>query len=94
MLTLGILGVDEGEISKEYELTQFAPYGYSVSEGEKTRMTRLNGVDYDGAAKFIWAYGLQSDGSYLPFRDCVQKYLMEIGISEADIIKFRSNMLE
>jgi len=94
MLTLGILGVDEGEISKEYELTQFAPKGYSVSEGETVRMTRLNGVDYDGAAKFIWTYGKQEDGTYLPFRDCVQKYLVEIGISESDINKFRSNMLE
>ena len=94
MLTLGILGVDEGEISKEYEITQFAPHGYSVSEGEKTRMTRLNGIDYDGAAKFIWAYGKQDDGSYLPFKDCVQKYLIEIGIKESDIVKFRQNMLE
>ena len=94
MLTLGILGVNEGDISKEYELTQFAPSGYSISSGEKTRMTRLNGVDYDGAAKFIWAYGKQDDGTYLPFKDCVQKYLVEIGISESDINKFRSNMLE
>ena len=94
MLTLGILGVDEGDISKEYELTQFAPSGYSVSTGEKTRMTRLNGVDYDGAANFIWAYGKKDDGTYLPFQDCVQKYLVSIGISESDIVKFRSNMLE
>ena len=94
LLTLGILGVDEGEISKEYELTQFAPSGYSVSGGETTRMTRLNGVDYDGAAKFLWAYGKQDDGSYLPFKDCVEKYLLEIGISADSIAKFRNNMLE
>ena len=94
LLTLGILGVDEGDISKEYELTQFAPSGYSVSTGEKTRMTRLNGVDYDGAAKYLWALGKQEDGSYLPFKDCVEKYLISIGISQADIQKFRSNMLE
>ena len=94
MLTLGVLGVDEGEISKEYELTQFAPSGYSISTGETTRMTRLNGVDYDGAAKFIWNYGKQESGDYLPFKDCVEKYLIEIGISAEDIAKFRSNMLE
>ena len=37
MLTLGILGVPEGDISKEYELTQFAPQGYATSTGEKTK---------------------------------------------------------
>lgn len=94
LLTLGILGVDEGDISKEYELTQFAPMGYSVSSGEKTRMTRLNGVDYDGAAKYLWAFGKQGDGSYLPFKDCVEKYLISIGITAEDISTFRSNMLE
>ena len=57
-------------------------------------MTRLNGVDYDGAAKYLWALGKQEDGSYLPFKDCVEKYLLSIGINQADIQKFRSNMLE
>ena len=93
LLILGILGVDEGDISKEYELTQFAPSGYSVSTGEKTRMTRLSGVDYDGAAKFLWAYG-HNNGTYLPFKDCVEKYMLEIGISQEDINTFRSNMLQ
>ncbi|MBQ4201900.1 MAG: tyrosine-protein phosphatase, partial [Bacteroidales bacterium] len=87
MLTLGVLGVDEGEISKEYELTQFAPYGYSVSSGESTRMTRM--VDYKGAANFIWS-NYAKDGS---FEDGVQAYLLEIGISQKDIDDFRKNML-
>ncbi len=94
MLVLGILGVNEGDISKEYELTQFAPSGYSISTGEKTRMTRLNGVDYDGAAKFIWNYAKKDDGSYGEFKEGVEKYLLEIGISQQDINDFRSNMLQ
>ncbi len=94
MLILGILGVNEGDISKEYEITQFAPYGYSVSEGEKTQMTRLSGVDYDGAAKFLWDYGKHGDGSYDEFQECVRKYLNEIGIDDAAIQAFRSAMLE
>jgi hypothetical protein len=57
-------------------------------------MTRLNGVDYDGAAKFLWNYGKHEDGSYDEFKDCVEKYLLEIGISKADIDDFRSRMLE
>ena len=88
MLTLGVLGVDEGEISKEYELTQFAPYGYSVSSGEISRMTRM--VDYRGAANFIWS-NYAKEGS---FEDGVQAYLLEIGISQKDIDNFRKNMLE
>ena len=87
MLTLGILGVPEGDISKEYELTQFAPHGYATSDGEKTKMTRL--ADYDGAAGVIWEYA--GDGS---FQDGVNAYLLEIGISQNDIDKFKKNMLE
>lgn len=88
MLTLGILGVDEGDISKEYELTQFAPSGYSVSTGEKTQMTRK--VDYKSAATFIWDNYAKGDS----FQQGIQKYLLEIGISQKDIDLFRSNMLE
>lgn len=87
MLTLGILGVPEGDISKEYELTQFAPHGYATSDGEKTKMTRL--ADYDGAANVIWGYA--GSGS---FQDGVNAYFLEIGISQADIDKFKANMLE
>ena len=94
LLCLGVLGVHEGDISKEYEITQFAPTGYSVSTGEKTRMTRLNGVDYDGAAKFLWEYAKKDDGSYGEFKEGVEKYLLEIGISQQDIDDFRDKMLE
>ena len=92
LLCLGILGVDEGEISKEYECTQFAPSGYSVSSGEKTRMTRL--ADYDGAANFIWDNYCKDGSNYSEFKDGVEKYLLEIGISQQDINDFRTNMLE
>ncbi|MCR5407610.1 MAG: tyrosine-protein phosphatase [Bacteroidales bacterium] len=94
LLLLGILGVNEGDISKEYEITQFAPAGYSVSEGEKTQMTRLLGVDYDGAAMFLWNYGKHEDGSYDEFQTCVQKYFNEIGIDDSAIETFRAAMLE
>ncbi len=87
MLTLGILGVPEGDISKEYELTQFAPQGYATSTGETTKMTRI--VDYQGAANVIWEYA--GSGS---FQDGVNAYLLEIGISQADIDQFKQNMLQ
>ena len=87
MLTLGILGVPEGDISQEYEITQFSPPGYATSTGEKTKMTRL--ADYDGAANVIWEYA--GEGS---FQDGVNAYLLEIGISQEDIDKFKANMLQ
>ena len=87
MLTLGILGVPEGDISQEYELTQFAPHGYATSDGEKSKMVRT--VDYKGAANVIWGYA--GEGS---FQDGVNAYLLEIGISQADIDKFKANMLQ
>ena len=89
MLTLGILGVPEGDISQEYELTQFAPHGYATSDGEKTKMTRL--ADYDGAANYIWNNYAGENGS---FQDGVNAYLLEIGISQTDIDKFKANMLQ
>ena len=50
-------------------------------------MTRL--ADYDGAANVIWGYA--GSGS---FQDGVNAYLLEIGISQADIDQFKQNMLE
>ena len=85
MLTLGILGVPEGDISQEYEVTQFAPHGYATSGGESTKMTRM--ADYDGAANVIWKYDQNN------FQNAVNAYLLEIGISQADIDKFKKNML-
>ena len=89
MLVLGLLGVPEGDISKEYELTQFAPHGWATSNGEKTKMTRL--ADYDSAANYIWDNFVGEGES---FSDGVEKYLLSIGITQADIDKFRTNMLK
>lgn len=88
MLILGLLGVNEGDISKEYELTQFAPHGWATSDGEKTKMTRC--VDYKGAANYIWSFA----GEGGSFADGVQNYLLSIGIQQKDIDEFRSLMLE
>ena len=88
MMILGILGVNEGEISKEYELTQFAPNGWATSSGEKTKMTRL--VDYKGAANYIW--NTPCEGT--EFADHMEAYLLSIGVAQATIDQFRSDMLE
>ena len=88
MLLLGVLGVDEGDISKEYELTQFAPFEWAISTGESAKMTRL--VDYKGAANYIWNSFVGEGES---FAQGVEKYLLSIGVSQAVIDEFRSQML-
>lgn len=91
MVILGLLGVPEGMISQEYELTQFAPHGYSTSDGEKTKMYRT--VDYKLAANYIWD-NFVDEAAGDSFADGVEKYLLSIGITQADIDKFRNNMLK
>ena len=90
MLLLGVLGVDEGDISKEYELTQFAPSGWATSSGETTKMTRK--ADYKGAATFIWKNYV---GEGETFAQGVEKYLTseKVGVSPKTIALFRSLML-
>lgn len=92
MMLLGVLGVDEGDISKEYELTQFAPFEWATSGGESTKMTRR--VDYMRAANYIWDnFAKKSDGTYDSFAAGMEKYLLSIGVAQQTITEFRSNML-
>ena len=92
MILLGILGVNEGDISKEYELTQFAPHGWATSSGESSKMTRR--VDYKGAATYIWEnFAKRDDGTYDEFAVGMEKYLLSIGVSQETIDEFRSLML-
>lgn len=88
MLLLGVLGFNEGDISKEYELTQFAPYEWATSGGETTKMTRR--ADYKGAANYIWNNFVGEGES---FAQGVEKYLLSIGVSQETITEFRSLML-
>lgn len=95
ILLMGILGVREGDISKEYELTYFAPIGYSVSSSDKDsnkipkfRNTRKAWVYSDVVPYF---YSLSNDETFV---DGVQNYLLSIGVTQAQIDEFRSLMLE
>ena len=95
IILFGILGVPEGDISKEYELTYFAPVGYSVSSSDKAsntkptyKNTRKSWV-YSDVAPYFWE--LAGEGS---FASGVEKYLLEVaGVSQKDIDDFRSMML-
>ena len=97
ILLFGVLGVPEGDISKEYELTYFAPVGYSVSSSDKNsnptptfKNTRMAWV-YSDVAPYFWE--LAGEGG--TFKQGVEKYLREVaGVSQQDIDDFRSMMLE
>ena len=96
ILLMGLLGVREGDIAKEYELTYFAPVGYSVSSSDKQsnptpifKNTRMQWV-YSDVVPYFWE--LAGDGT---FAQGVEKYLLEVaGVSQKDIDDFRNLMLE
>ena len=96
ILLLGLLGVREGVIAREYELTYFAPVGYSVSSSDKStnkiptfHNTRLAWV-YSDVVPYFWQ--LAGEGT---FAQGVEKYLLEVaGVPQADIDEFRNLMLE
>ena len=99
LLMLGILDVIEGDISKEYELTYFAPFSWSVSEGEQSstpyvfRNLRTQWA-YKPAAEYIWEnFCKKEDGSYDKFSVGMEKYFLSIGISQEDIDAYREIML-
>jgi protein-tyrosine phosphatase len=96
ILLLGLLGVREGDISKAYEVTYFAPVGYSVSSSEKSgnpkpifKNTRMEWV-YSDVVPYFWS--LATDGT---FASGVENYLLTVAqVSQKDIDDFRSMMLE
>ena len=105
MIILGLLDVVEGDISKEYEVTYFSPRGWSIASSEtyKTFQNLRTTWAYKPAAEYIWAgkypnatYEFNDDKEspdYTPFSVRIEKYLLDIGISQADIDAFRELML-
>ena len=76
ILVLGLLGVSEGDISKDYELTYFAPDGYSTNDGGEFKYHRAKSSAFVATVKHIWAYGKPT------FKECVEAYLLDIGVSQ------------
>ena len=97
LVVLGLLDVIEGDISKEYEVTYFAPIGYSIAkdgvENKKKPLVFLNlrtKWAYKPAAEYIWNNYVK-DGER--FSQGVERYLLEIGLSQEDIDAYREIML-
>ena len=92
MVILGLLDVVEGDISKEYELSYFAPKGWSIASSENYTLFQNVRTTwaYKPAAEYIWNNYVQTGER---FSAGVERYLLEIGISQSDIDTFRSLML-
>ena len=96
VIILGLLGVREGDISKEYELTYFAPVGFIVSSSDQAsnpepifKNDRMHWV-YSDIVPYFW--DLSTDGT---FASGVEKYLRDVaGVSQSTINEFRTNMLQ
>ena len=101
VLLLGLLGVPEHDLSKEYEVTYFAPLGYSVSSSETSYYDKEKGgwLFHNDRTKWVYSeiapYFWNLAGAGGTFAQGVEKYLTTVaGVPQADIDEFRNLMLE
>lgn len=92
ILLLGLLGVPEPDVCKEYELSYFAPEDWSMTNGKCTRI-RTYKSRYLDVIPYIKTFG-SSDCSNGGFRKQVENYFKSIGVPQKDIDEFRSIMLK
>jgi hypothetical protein len=90
MLTLGLLGVAEGDLGKDYELTYFSPADWSMSgEGASQFYDHTRNVStFRGACEYVWSFKAPT------FKENVEKYLLSIGVKQQDIDDIRRIMLK
>ena len=92
ILLLGVLGVPDGDISKEYELTYFAPEDWSMwtsKDPDHYLHTRTQEGSFVAACEYLWGHKANAT-----FAQCVEAYLLSIGVTQQDIDDFRTMMLE
>lgn len=90
IILLGLLGVREGDIAKDYELTYFSPEEWSMQkiDGEMVYNHTRDVSTYRETVEYLAAYDKSS------FKTGVEKYLISIGVSQKDIDDLRTIMLE
>ena len=91
LLTLGLLGVSEGDLGKDYELTYFSPEDWSMSYDDNGKAfydhTR-NVSTFRGACEYVWSFGGKT------FAESVEKYLLSIGVPQKDINEIKTQMVK
>ena len=88
MVVLGVLGVPERDIAKDYELTYFSPEEWSMYKGDYYHMRT-----YEGSYIHAMEY-LRDAGTTGSLKDRVEKYLLSIGVKQQDIDDLRRIMLK
>lgn len=89
MILLGVLGVPEGDLGKDYELTYFSPADWSMYQNDYHHMRTAEG-SYIRAITYIWEVG--ATGS--DFKTRTENYLLKIGVAQKDIDDLRAIMLK
>ena len=94
ILLLGVLGVREGDIARDYELTYFSPTEWSLQkdEGGTYFYNHTREVStYRATVEYLAGLAPASDNT---LKAGVERYLLGIDVSQQDIDAFRSLMLE
>lgn len=99
-LYLGLLGVSESDMSKEYELLFFSPKDWSLNGG-KTEFdySRTKKYAHQYTCNTLWQLGGQALGVAdsdlsVTFAQRTEAYLLANGVPQKDIDDFRELMLE
>lgn len=99
-VVLGVLGVSESEMSKEFELLFFSPSDWSLNGG-KTEFdyNRTKQWAHQYTCNTIWQLGGKAlnvdDGdASVSFKQRTEAYLLSIGVAQKDIDDLRRLMLE
>lgn len=99
-LYLGLLGVSESDMSKEYELLFFSPKDWSLNGG-KTEFdySRTKKYAHQYTCNTLWELGGQALGVAdsdlsVTFAQRTEAYLLANGVPQQDIDDFRELMLE
>lgn len=90
ILLLGLLGVREGDLAKDYELTYFSPEEWSMQkiDGQMVYNHTRDVSTYRATVEYLSSFDTSS------FKSGVEKYLLSIGVSQKDIDDLRSMMLK
>lgn len=82
-MILGVLGVSESDIAKDYELTEFAYASYKADNPNTSRKF----AQYAAMVSYIKTF------NGVTFNDKIISYLLSIGISQATINNIKSYMV-
>lgn len=85
MLLSGLLGVSKKDIFLDYELSFFSSTGCADKSTVEHLVTQL-----ESTYNYVATYGAEGDS----FSVCVEKYLLDVGLTQQEINAIKTNLLE